>query len=238
MTVRAVCFDGAGTLFAVREPVGVTYVRFAARHGIHTNPARVEEGFRRAVAGAAPLAFPGAPAGEIAARERGWWHAIVAAAFGAAGLERLPAGLFDALYAHYAGGDAWRTYDDVHPVLAQLRARGCRLALVSNFDSRVLRVAAALGLSRRLDAVVFSSGAGAAKPAPAIFLATIEALGVGPRDTLHVGNDARTDVLGARAAGIAAVLLDRARGGGAPAGVTVIEQLDELPALLDSRRCD
>jgi putative hydrolase of the HAD superfamily len=238
MTVRAVCLDGMGTLFTVREPVGVTYARFAAHRGIHADPARIEAGFRGALARAGPITFAGIPPEEIPGRERDWWHAIAAAAFGAAGVERLPAGLFEALYAHYAGGDAWRAYDDALPVMAELRARGHRLAVVSNFDSRLLRVAAALDLSRHVDALVFSSTAGAAKPAPGIFLVAVRALGVATGDVLHIGDDLRADVSGARAAGIAAVLLDRGRSAARPAGVTVIEGLDELPALLDRRRDD
>jgi putative hydrolase of the HAD superfamily len=236
MTVRAVCLDGVGTLFTVREPVGVTYARFAARHAIHADPARVEAAFRRALAEAGPLAFAGIPPEEIPARERGWWRTIVAAAFGRAGVEPVPESLFDALYGHYGGGDAWRAYDDALPVLAELRTRGHRLAVVSNFDSRLCRVAAALGLSRYVDALVFPSTAGAAKPAPAIFLAAIRALGVAAEDALHVGDDLGADVSGARAAGIAGVLLDRGRRAARPAGVTVIEGLDELPALLDRGR--
>jgi FMN phosphatase YigB (HAD superfamily) len=53
---------------------------------------------------------------------------------------------------------------------------------------------------------------------------------VGPADALHVGDSLAEDVAGARAAGIAALLLVR-DGTPAPAGVETIRSLRELPGL-------
>src|SRR5205807_1475626 len=83
------------------------------------------------------------------------------------------------------------------------------LAVVSNFDGRLPRVLASLGLRPLVDLVVHSTAAAAAKPDPAIFRAALSALGVAPSAALHAGDGPVADVEGARRAGLRAVLLDR-----------------------------
>jgi putative hydrolase of the HAD superfamily len=229
--VRAVTLDAAGTLIAVAEPVGETYARVAARHGLRVSAREAEGRFRRALAAQAPLAFPHSHEAERREHERAWWYAVVRGALGATTGDGLEAACTE-LFAHYADPDAWRVFPEVPRVLETLRARGVLLAVVSNFDGRLVPLLAALGLSQRVDAVVHSSQAGSAKPDPAIFLEALARLGVAPADALHVGDDPAADVEGARRAGLAAALVDR-RGTG-PAvtgGVPVLRSLDELPGL-------
>jgi len=230
--VRAVTLDAAGTLIAVAEPVGQTYSRVAARHGLRLSAAEAEAGFRRALAARAPLAFPHSSESERRERERAWWYAVVRGALGATtpddGLDMACAELF----AHYADPRAWRVFPEVPRVLEELRARGVLLAVVSNFDGRLVPLLAALGLSQRIDTIVHSSEAGSAKPDAAIFRAALGRLGVAPADALHVGDDPAADVAGARHAGLGAALVDRH--GRRPAvleGIPVLRSLDELPRL-------
>lgn len=96
-----------------------------------------------------------------------------------------------------------RTYES----LGRLRAAGLRLGIVSNSDGRVEEALAASGLRDYFDVVIDSSLIGVEKPDPAIFRAALNALGVGPEEALYVGDLYEVDVVGARAAGIEAVLL-------------------------------
>lgn len=207
--LRAVSFDAAGTLFAVAEPVGETYARLARAHGIPAEAGAVERAFRAAFSAAPPLAFPGASPVARPQHERAWWYAIVRASLG---IDRADAA-FDAcaaaLFAHYARADAWRVFPDVRPALDALRARGVRLLVVSNFDARLGPLLDGLRLAASFDHVEHSTGAGAAKPDPAIFHRALGALGVDPADALHVGDAVVDDVEGARAAGMHAALVDR-----------------------------
>jgi putative hydrolase of the HAD superfamily len=134
---------------------------------------------------------------------------------------------FDTLYEHYAAGHAWRCFGEVPRVLEGLRRAGCRLAVVSNFDSRLPGILKALGLLDQVDAVVYSSEAGSAKPDPAIFRRALGILDVDPARTVHVGDSAVADLGGARAAGIAGRLIQRDAPAGAVGG-GVIQSLDEL----------
>jgi putative hydrolase of the HAD superfamily len=232
VALRAVTLDAAGTLFQVAEPVGSTYARFARAHGIAADPAAVERGFRTAFAAAPPLAFPGASPSRLADHERAWWYTIVRSAFGRAATTTGFDEWFDAVFAYYTTADAWRVPPDVRPALARLRAAALRIGVVSNFDGRLPVILAALGLAPLVDRVVWSSRVGAAKPDPAIFHAAVAALGVAPAEALHVGDDPRADVEGARAAGLRALRIDRtARSGAADAP---LRSLADLPAAVDA----
>jgi putative hydrolase of the HAD superfamily len=233
MALAAVTLDAAGTLFEVAEPVGLTYARAAARHGLALGAEDAERRFRRAVAGAAPLAFPGIGAAQRAERERAWWREIVRAAFGSAAEGPGFEACFDELFGRYARPEAWRLFPEVREALLGLRGAGVRLAIVSNFDGRLAALARALGVAPLVDLVLPSSRAGAAKPEPAIFHAAVAALGVAPGAAVHVGDGVVADVEGARAAGLGAVLLDRnGRTPRPPAGVPTIATLSELLGLL------
>jgi putative hydrolase of the HAD superfamily len=91
--------------------------------------------------------------------------------------------------------------------LDRLRAGGLRLGVVSNSDGRVEEALIAAGLRDRFDVVLDSALVGVEKPDPAIFRAALGALGVAPAEALYVGDLYDVDVVGARAAGMEAVLL-------------------------------
>jgi putative hydrolase of the HAD superfamily len=122
----------------------------------------------------------------------------------------------------------FRPYPEVPGVLAALRERGAAIVVVSNWDVSLHDVLERTRLRPLVDAVLTSAEFGAAKPDPAIFARALElAGGVPPAEALHAGDDLHADVEGARAAGIAAVLVAR-DGEPAPAGVRAIATLDAL----------
>lgn len=207
--IRAVTLDVAGTLVAPREPVGRTYARVARAHGIVADETAVERAFRDAFRAAPPLAFPDAAARERTGRERAWWRDVVAVALGVPPTHPRLDAAFDALYAHFAHGYAWRVHPDVLPALEALRTRKLRTGVVSNFDGRLPGLLDELGLGQWFDAVVWSSDVGAAKPARAIFLEAVRRLGVAPAEAVHVGDDPDADVAGAERAGMRVIQLDR-----------------------------
>src|SRR5439155_123772 len=141
----------------------------AARRGIAVAPAEAERGFGEALAAAPPLAFPGVGAARLVERERAWWSAVVRRAFGPAAERASFDQCFTELFVHYGCPEAWRVFSEVPEALRLLRARGLKLAVVSNFDGRLPPVLAGLGLRPLLDLVVHSTAAAAAKPDPAIF---------------------------------------------------------------------
>jgi putative hydrolase of the HAD superfamily len=124
----------------------------------------------------------------------------------------------------------FRAYPEVPGVLAALGDRGVARVVVSNWDVSLHDVLERTELRPLVDAVVTSAEFGAAKPDPAIFARALElAGGVAPADAVHAGDDLDADVGGARAAGIAPVLVAR-DGEAAPAGVRAIPTLEGLLA--------
>jgi putative hydrolase of the HAD superfamily len=198
--------DAAGTLIRPREPVGETYARAARAQGVAIPAWRLEDAFRRALAGAPPMVFPGDA--DAPARERAWWRARVREVFRAADqMAPLPdpEACFAALFAHYARPDAWQAEPGAADALAALRAGGRRVAVASNFDHRLPALLAGLGLAGALEAVLLPAELGAAKPDPAFFAAVAARLGVGASAAVYVGDDPAHDVAAARAAGWRAI---------------------------------
>ena len=92
--------------------------------------------------------------------------------------------------------------------LDDLRRLGLRLVVVSNSNGTVARLLETIGLARHLDAIVDSAVVGAEKPDPRIFRHAADLVGVRPEEAVHVGDLYSVDVLGARAAGCQAILID------------------------------
>jgi putative hydrolase of the HAD superfamily len=219
---RAVLLDALGTLVELPPP-GPPLVHELAARGVAVGLAEARAAMR------AEMAFYRAEHGRASDRAglaalRADCTAVLRDALGppARGLadHDLQAALLAAL--------RFRPYAEVTAVLRALRAAGARLVVVSNWDVSLHDVLAGTGLRPLVDAVVTSAELGAAKPEPAIFEAGLRAAGDVPASAaLHVGDDEEADAAGARAAGIAAVLLRR-DGGPAPAGVRTIRSLTEL----------
>ncbi|MFN8161983.1 MAG: HAD-IA family hydrolase [Solirubrobacterales bacterium] len=111
------------------------------------------------------------------------------------------------------GAIRFSAYPDAPPAIGALRRRGIACVCVSNWDISLHRVLERCGLAALLDGAVCSAEAGVSKPDPAIFEAALGIAGCSPREALVVGDTPDTDIAGAAAAGIPALLIDRDGGG-------------------------
>ena len=114
------------------------------------------------------------------------------------------------LFYHYASPDAWVVPEDVSPCLQRWHGAGLKLAVVSNFDSRLDHLLETLLLRQWFAAVLISSRCGVAKPDPRLFHLALEQLELLPHEVWHLG-DSAADLHGARAAGIRCILVRRPR---------------------------
>jgi putative hydrolase of the HAD superfamily len=147
--------------------------------------------------------------------------------FGRSGGQGLPEPLLKGLVAHFREDKHWKVYPEAREVLSTLRGAGMTLFVVSNWDSTLLGLLERLELSPFFDGVIVSAVFGASKPSRAIFDEAVRRAGVAHENALHVGDSLVDDYHGARAAGLHALLLDRA--GRAPEGSEAIRSLSELP---------
>ncbi|HEX8411389.1 MAG TPA: HAD family hydrolase [Thermoanaerobaculia bacterium] len=137
--------------------------------------------------------------------------------------------------------------DGADELLAQLKARGFRIGLISNTGrtpGSVLRgILEALGLAPSIDVMLFSNEHGQCKPQPSIFEALRRGLGVEYGELLFVGDNLYVDVHGAQRCGMRAIHFDPPVRGTAVAppvehGLAIVPDarvtsLRELPAALD-----
>jgi putative hydrolase of the HAD superfamily len=222
--VRAVLLDALGTLLELEPPAPRLRAELAAR-GVAVSEAEADTALRAEIAYYRAHHDEAVDAAALAdLRER--CAAVLAAALPerARGVPDLRGALLASL--------RFRPYPEVPATLAALRAAGLRLVVVSNWDVSLHEALASTGLAPLVDGAISSAEAGAAKPATAVFERALALAGdVEPAAAVHVGDDAAADVAGARAAGIAPVLVVR-DGTPRPDGVPTLTDLTGLPALL------
>ena len=115
------------------------------------------------------------------------------------------------LHAYHSSHNLWELVPEHVPVaLQRLRARVARMVVVSNANGRLHVVMERLGLARYFDVMLDSHLEGVEKPDPRLFQIALERSGGSAQTTLHVGDFYWIDVMGARAAGLRAVLVDSA----------------------------
>jgi len=125
------------------------------------------------------------------------------------GAEAVP-GLLAELWRRNVTGGLWhRPVAGAAEALARLKAAGLRLAVVSNAEGRVAKDLAIAGLAGHFEIIVDSHKVGVAKPDPRIFAIALEQLGAPAEESIYIGDLYHIDVVGARQAGMRAVLFDR-----------------------------
>jgi putative hydrolase of the HAD superfamily len=200
--VQTVFLDAGGVLvFPNWDRVSTTL----ARHGIHADTAalrRVEPGVKLSIDQAHQVEST------VDAQRGGMYMEGVLDAAGVPRSAARDAALAE-LYAYHAEHNLWEHVPaDVEPALDALRALGLTLAVVSNANGVVERSLARGGLTRYFDAICDSCLEGVEKPHPRFFEIVLERSGGRAETTLHVGDLYHVDVVGARRAGITAILLD------------------------------
>lgn len=190
-TYKALLVDAAGTLLLPSEPAAEVYLRYGSKYGVSLPEVQVLTNFRRAYN--APWT---SSAQRYVGDGRPFWQRIVAESTGCQSLA-----LFEEIYDYYAQPAAWHIAPGAHAALQRLRDSGLRLAVVSNFDTRLRPILKGLGVDQLFDSIVISAEIGVEKPNPMIFEVACQQLGVLPEEAVHVGDDRRNDIFGARDAG-------------------------------------
>lgn len=106
-----------------------------------------------------------------------------------------------------------------------------RIGVISNADGKIAEVLKICGICDCFLSITDSGIVGYEKPHPAIFAAALRAMNVAPEHAVYVGDVYAVDYLGARKAGMQAVLFDVA-GAYRERGLPRVESLQELQKLL------
>jgi putative hydrolase of the HAD superfamily len=232
MTIKAVFFDAAGTLIKPARSVGESYAAIAAKHGKEVSSTNITERFRTCFDAAPRLAFPSATEDTVAALERDWWKSLVAQVFEPWSPFVRFEEYFAELFAYFASPNAWTLYPEVLETLTSLKERDLILDVISNFDSRLVRILDGLGAGAQFENIFVSSRVGYAKPDGRIFNAALSCHGLAPAQALHVGDSEINDLRGANQAGLKGILVERGKTSAAQASDR-INSLRSILALLD-----
>ena len=105
--------------------------------------------------------------------------------------------------------EQWETYPETLETLEQASKLGLTQGIISDWGTDLVPILHAHEVTRHLDFVVASAAVGSAKPHPDIFRYALTRGRLQPHEVIYVGDSYISDVLGARTAGIEAVLIDR-----------------------------
>ncbi len=204
MDVAAVCFDVGGTLLHMDPPPDVLFAGLCGEVGLAITPEDAARAYERAAPwfNAHIELYRDAP-------EEFWFQGNRTL------LESLGVSVdLDERAAYVTGRfgryvNTWRVYPEVPEVLENLHGRGLPLGVISNWDPGLTHLLTEIGLGGAFAVILGSADVGVAKPDPRIFQMAADALAAPPARTLHVGDLYDYDVVGARAAGLIPVLVDR-----------------------------
>ena len=200
--IETVFLDAGGVL------VNPNWDRVAAtleRHGVRTSAAALEA--------AEPHAKKQLDTGQAIQatndNTRGWLYFNLVLQHAGLALSPATEAALKELAEYHAQHNLWESVPrEVPDALDRLRAAGHRLVVVSNANGTLRKHFARLGLARHFDVLIDSCDEGVEKPDPRIFQLALQRSGARAETTLHAGDFFHVDVVGARAAGLRAVLLD------------------------------
>lgn len=221
--IEVVFFDFGGTL-AYNEPdADIMYSSVLRKFGIARSPSEI-----RIVTEKIASQMGGLPPQSPEAEKQFWrqYDMEVAQHLGYS----LEPGLSDALSHAFRYEVNTILYPDVIPTLEALKQKGVRLGIISNANFELLERLDALSLTKRFHSITCSATVGANKPDRRIFQAALDSLHVPATAAVHIGDSYEADFLGAKAAGLLAIWLDRKNEGGR-AGLKVASLLDLLPLI-------
>ena len=200
--LRAVVFDVDFTLAEPGPDLGPAgYVRVGARHGLSLDPALHDEARRSALA-----TLERHP--ELDHDEELWVLFTERIIVGMGGVGDTRAAAVE-LTRRWEEAAHFELYPDVAGALVELRGHGLKVGLLSNTARDLEVFAVHHGLV--VDALLTSRVHGKTKPHEAIFRGILALLEVSPDEAVMLGDSLEDDIDGARAVGMRAVLVDRAR---------------------------
>jgi putative hydrolase of the HAD superfamily len=208
---QAVLFDVGGTLIEARPAVPDVYARTLSRWGSPVEAWQVAPVFQEVWTELTQLHPRGLDRyHNLKGGEWEWWGEFLRRVLVRLGHPAPWEPVLKELFAAFADPSLWQVFPEVSEALGKLRSSGLRLAVVSNWDSRLPRLLEGLGLAGFFNEVLVSSLEGVEKPGAEIFRRAATRLGVVVEACLHAGDSPLDDYRGAESAGMRAVLVDRA----------------------------
>jgi HAD superfamily hydrolase (TIGR01549 family) len=225
--IRAVFFDAGNTL------IRMDYAAIAgelARHGVTVTPEALQQAEWRARVRLDTDVF--APPGAFSTESRDTTERYTRYLLEGAGLH--DDALYQAMMTWRRGYNPpvglWTVSEpEAAAALALVRERGKIAGVISNSNGTIRRILGGLGLLPYLDFVLDSQEEGLEKPDPRLFQRALDRAGVSADEAAYIGDLYSVDVVGARRAGLRAVLMD-------PGACWGTRDCPQAPTVLDAVR--
>ncbi|KXN73019.1 HAD-like protein, partial [Conidiobolus coronatus NRRL 28638] len=101
--------------------------------------------------------------------------------------------IFHDIYSNFARKENYILFDDVIPLLDELKLKGYDLGIISNMDERARDILKEFELTKYFKHILLSRECGVMKPNPQIFLKMNELSKIKPADCYHIGDDFEKD---------------------------------------------
>ncbi|MDP9327617.1 MAG: HAD-IA family hydrolase [Actinomycetota bacterium] len=232
MRFRAIFFDAGETLVHAHPSFPQLFADVLAREGfpvgveaVHAQLHHVSERFSQAARD--QELWTTSPS-----RSRAFWLSVYERFLGGLGLPT-DDGLHETLHREFTDLANYALFDDVLPVLGELRGDRTLLGVVSNFEEWLERLLEQLGVLEAFHVRVISGLEGIEKPDPRIYRLALERAGVDAADAAFVGDSPEFDVDPPAALGMFPVLIDRRDRYPTFSGVR-IRRLTDLPGVLEA----
>ena len=205
---NTISLDAADTLFFIKKGLGNTYYEILKKYTDKFKPKEISDCFKKYFNSRHGLYFSGLQGPELESAEKDWWYRLVKDIFDDLGMFDSFDDYFNELYKHFEF-DAWEIYDDTIPFLQELKGRGFKIIITSNFDSRIFKVCDGFGISPYINHFTISSQSGCAKPDKDFFLKSLYDSGSDIKTTVHIGDNPELDYKACNRIGLKAFLIDR-----------------------------
>jgi REG-2-like HAD superfamily hydrolase len=207
--VHAVFFDAGYTLLCMEPDQETLFLQTCRNLDVVIDRAKLQNGV--AVANALLGPRPAKPVATPFSQQSvdRFWIGYHRELLGICAARPADVGRAEEVYRAFSTALKWRVYDEVRPLLVEIRARGLMLGVVSNWTGDLDDVLQSVGLRDSFDFVLDSARIGFEKPHPELFREALDRARCAPTNALHVGDSPEHDVDGALACGLRAVLLDR-----------------------------
>lgn len=136
------------------------------------------------------------------------WEILMKALLREAGSDQVDAHYEVVLQAHTEKNLWRRVPPDLPDAIRAIRAAGWQTGIVSNSEGRLVDILREVQVADLFDTIVDSGVEGVSKPDPRIFQLALQRLGSSADRAIYAGDVPNVDVVGARAAGVDAVLID------------------------------
>jgi putative hydrolase of the HAD superfamily len=190
---QLILFDAVHTLIEPDPPVVAVYQCCGERQGCWLEESDLRARFSGAFQRAALACRQEKNGRTDEAGEYMFWQTVVQTVFE----ELKPPAVdeaFSELWQHFAEPQHWRVFPDVAPTFAELRRRGFRVGIASNFDNRLLKICSGQPELANVDRIFVSSCVGWVKPAAGFYREIERITQLAPEQIALVGDDYENDV--------------------------------------------